>query len=135
MTDADERGLLNGLSRWRLVLVNALAGNLTEAETWLNRLRETQPNSPYRQLAERFWETWGRSNNLRTACEAANTFAAANRATLVEPLNTFGYANPQFEPSDMCIVAGVPEGTPIPGPGVPPPAEGTPVEPVGTPVG
>lgn len=104
MTAEEERALLAGFSRWSLVLANAILGEDDTAETWLNRLRETQPESPYRQVAERFWQTWQTTKDLTQACEAARSYAASNRAAVVEPLNSFGYANPQFEASDICVI-------------------------------
>ncbi|HBY98609.1 MAG: tetratricopeptide repeat protein [Ardenticatenaceae bacterium] len=104
MTAEEERALLTGFSRWRLVLAHTALGKTDEAETWLARLRETQPDSPYRQVAERFWQTWQSIRDLKQACDAANSYASSNRTTVVEPLNNFGYANPQFEANDICVL-------------------------------
>lgn len=104
MTAEEERTLLTSFSRWRLVLAYTILQKRDEAEAWLARLRESQPDSPYRQVAERFWRTWQTSEDLKQACDAANSYAAANRAAVVEPLNTFGYANPQVEADEICVV-------------------------------
>ncbi|HYN89581.1 MAG TPA: hypothetical protein VER55_13685 [Ardenticatenaceae bacterium] len=104
MSAEEERALLTAFSHWRLVLANTVLGREDEAEEWLSQLEDSQPASPYRTVAERFWETWERTSDLDDACEAANSYAAANRPLVVEPLNTFGYSNPQFEADDICIV-------------------------------
>jgi len=59
------------------------------------------PGSVYSDLAIVFWDSYLASNDHGLACRAAVAFAQSRPDVLV-PLNSFGYANRQYVPEDLC---------------------------------
>jgi hypothetical protein len=59
------------------------------------------PGSIYSELANAFWGVYITSNDHGLACEAAVAFGQS-RADVLSPLNSFGYSNRQYTPTDLC---------------------------------
>jgi hypothetical protein len=99
----DERPWLEALSWWRLMILNASAGQDDGIETayaMVAGLDPSMPAYPVRTLAERFQRSYRRDQSLLPACDYA---IDTDEAELVLGfLNGFGYANPFYEVQDLC---------------------------------
>lgn len=64
-------------------------------------LDETRPGVGFVHLAAAFWEGWLETRNEVTACNAVVDYARS-RPTSYEVLNSFGFANRDYTPQDLC---------------------------------
>jgi len=60
-----------------------------------------QPDNIYAQVVTVLWDTYLVDADLRAACEAVGTFAAAHPQT-ADVLADYGYGNPTFTPEEVC---------------------------------
>jgi hypothetical protein len=105
---ADERAFLTAFARWRLLLTYLQMGDVRSAQAEIDRLRaDYPPGVPGHEVAEMaglFWEGHLQGEGIVQAC--AGIVAAAERyASVLEFFNNnYGYANPWWEPEDLCPV-------------------------------
>lgn len=103
---AEERARLTAFAYWRFVLLDLLAGDLAAMDAHYAYLQANYPaGTPGHDtavLAETFRTAYDASGSLTAAC--AQVVAAAEAApSLQQFFNvTYGYANPWWEPVDIC---------------------------------
>lgn len=99
---AREHAWLQDLARWRLVMLHAKLGHEAERAAHAEALLGNEPGSatyPVTVLAERFQREYERSGDVAGACAYA---IGAETQMVLDFLNSFGYANPTYEPGDLC---------------------------------
>lgn len=100
----EERLWFDALAHWRLLVQAARAGAVEAAQTHYTRLSTDFPagqaGSPAAALAQHFWASFQQSQNVAYACRAA--LDAAESQTVLDFLNSFGYANPVYEREELC---------------------------------
>lgn len=86
-------------ARFRLLLATVRLGNIDQA-TAIYQTAQAE-DADYAVWSRAFWEAYQDSGNVDDGCQA--TIAATRSPpALLEPLNSFGYANPTFEAGDLC---------------------------------
>jgi len=103
---AEERAQLTAFARWRLLLTHLRAGDTASAQSEYNRLQADYPagatGHAVAALAEIFWTAYQAEGHIADGC--AELIAAARVDTSVQDFfnANYGYANPQWEPADLC---------------------------------
>ena len=91
---------------YRQMLVHLWRSDPAAADETLNFLQNAHPagspGSAYAALAMRVWEAFQEGGGRTAACQVAETFAAANAAEIIDPLN-YGYANRIYTAQDLCL--------------------------------
>ena len=104
----DEDKVLGAFARFRQIELAAAQGDAAAAKAAYEALAisapEGSPGETYAKLAEAFYAVFGSSGDYAQSCAAAVRFAekAANTYILLGT-QTFGYANYDYQPRDMCI--------------------------------
>jgi len=107
ITPAEERARLAAFARWRLVLTYLLVGELDGAQLEYNRLQADDPagaaGHDVAAMAATFWAAYLADGSVATGC-AEVVAAAAEADTSVQDFfnSNYGYANPWWEPVDLC---------------------------------
>lgn len=125
----NEREYLIAFARYRLMLAYTIANNISRAQRAHDQLMaqytapvpppvpEGQPtNTPappigplpgqdYASMADLFWQNFSVNRDIGRACQLVVGFARANPRVL-EPLNSFGFANRSYTAEDMCPYGG-----------------------------
>lgn len=102
-----ERATLSAYARFRIMVVYAVMGEADFAETAYRELRQAVPEGSaqraYVEMAQAFLEAY-RADRLEAGCAAARAYAESHAEAVLEPLGpaAFGYANPAYEPQDVC---------------------------------
>ncbi len=100
----EERQWFNALAHWRLMVQAVRAGDADAAQTHYTHLITDFPagraGSPVTALTQRFWASFQESQNVTYACRAA--LDTPESQTVLDFLNSFGYANPVYEREDLC---------------------------------
>jgi hypothetical protein len=68
-----------------------------------DELLTQQSEHIYAQVVRVLWDTYLLEGNLRAACEAVGSFAAAYPETAYV-LADYGYGNPSFTPEEVCPI-------------------------------
>ncbi len=103
---AEELAQLAAFARWRLLLTRLLAGDPAGAQLEYNRLQADHPAGAVGHdvavLAEAFWTAYLMDSHVADGC--AQVIAAAGTDTSVQDFfnANYGYANPWWEPVDLC---------------------------------
>lgn len=111
--DPAERRRLSAYAQYRIILIHALRGESSTAESALTLLLsahpEGDPGAPYAQLAASFWEAMLETGEVAAACQAAVNYALHHPNQVLIPLgsSTYGYLNREYRPIDICPFAGV----------------------------
>jgi hypothetical protein len=96
---------LSAFAQFRLVVIYLQSGQSDRANQAYGQLQSDFPQGAtghsYAEMGATLWKTLQGGSDLGTACRAASGYASANSQTILDPLY-FGYANPTYEPSDMC---------------------------------
>lgn len=99
---------LAAYATFRKVLTYLQMGDLGDAQVAYGILQNGHPSGAighsYAEMAQAFWEEYGASGNLAAACTAAQAYAAAHPAEILDPLY-YGYANPAYIAQDICPLA------------------------------
>jgi hypothetical protein len=104
---AGERAFLTAFARWRLLLTYLHMGDVGSAQAEINRLQADYPPGEVGhevvEMALTFWEVYLQGEGIVPAC--SEIVAAAERyASVLEFFNNnYGYANPWWEPEDLCL--------------------------------
>jgi len=102
----DEWAFLTAFARWRLVLANLRLGDAESAQAELNRLLADYPpgavGQEVAQMAREFWDAHLREESVAQGCRHIVASAASYDAVLAFFNNNYGYANPWWEPEDLC---------------------------------
>jgi hypothetical protein len=107
--EADERAFLTAFARWRLLLTYSQMGDVDSARAELNRLQVDYPagavGHEIAEIAGVFWDARVQGRSIVQSCSAV--VAAGERFVSVLEFfnNNYGYANPWWEPEDLCPVA------------------------------
>jgi hypothetical protein len=105
MDPPSERPILAAYASFRLMLTHLLMDEPSQAEethaSIMTDVPATGPASDFALLADAFWREYQASNDIRTACLVAQSFAESHQETILEPLY-YGYANPAYEATDIC---------------------------------
>lgn len=107
MTDpAEERARLIAFARWRLVLTCLLMGDSSGARAEYDCLQAGYPpgaaGHDVASLAEAFWPAYQAAGRLTDGCRQV-VATAGTHASVLDFFNTsYGYANPLWEPTDLC---------------------------------
>lgn len=99
----DERLWLEALAWWRLMIVDALAGNVEAMRgdyAAIVGLDLEAAGAPVQVLAERFQRSFEWDGDWVAACTYA--VDAPESGEVLGLLNSFGYANPVYELADLC---------------------------------
>ncbi len=99
--EESEREELTAFARYRLCLTYLLAGQTADADLVRDELLREQPEDIYAQVVTVLWDAYLAGADLRTACEAVTSFAAAHPETS-GMLADYGYANPTFTSEEVC---------------------------------
>jgi len=103
----EERLWFNALAHWRLLVQATRAGDADTAQIHhtqlINDFPPGQAGSPVTTLAQRFQASFEENQNMAYACQAA--LDAPETQTVLDFLNSFGYANPVYERDDLCPFA------------------------------
>ncbi|MCL5995043.1 MAG: hypothetical protein M1546_03175 [Chloroflexi bacterium] len=105
----DEAQVLAAFAYVRLMQTAAAAGDSASLQAAHDALvtaaPEKSPGELFQQLGEVFYSTYQQSGNYKQACDATTKFAERNQNTFtVLGVETFGYANYDYQAVDMCIV-------------------------------
>lgn len=104
-SEDEERQWLKALAYWRLMTVKTKVGREDEADQDYAALQATAPPDeagyPVVVIAERFRRAYQRDQDADNACAYAVGSDAAY--TILDFINSFGYANPVYELPDLCL--------------------------------
>jgi len=102
----EERAWLEILAQWRKVILAVMTERPVEAQAAYEALDvalgEQDPGVPVLVLAQRFWQAYQEGSDAAAACAFA--INALESEAVLDFLNSFGYANPIYEHSDLCPV-------------------------------
>jgi hypothetical protein len=105
MTAAEERAQLSAFARWRLVLTYLLIGRPQDAQLAYDSLQEDYSSGTGQnvaQMAHMFWTTYQNDDSITEACGAVIADVESHRPLLDFYNRNYGYANPHWEPKDLC---------------------------------
>jgi hypothetical protein len=102
----DEYNTLAAYAYYKQVVAYLFLGDRPAAMAVFDELKEQYSSSAqagYVQMAEAFL-TDSEELGLEGGCTSAREYASSNEALVLTPLGSaaFGYANPEFEPADVC---------------------------------
>lgn len=103
----EEQSALGAFAQFRLAQIALAQGNIAGAKSALASLASMPANAesqPYAAMAKAVSDALADSNDATVACNTAVAFAEKKPKTY-EQLGsaTFGFANPDYQPADMCI--------------------------------
>ena len=98
---SNELAELRSFALFRLALIAGYESKPELAEERVERLASTYERQIYAEVGVRWLAAYRQSGDAKTACEAANNFAAAN-PEVVNVLADYGYANPTFTAENVC---------------------------------
>lgn len=106
MSPADERALLAAFARWRLMLTYLQMDRLSDAQATYNRLQADYSagaaGHDVAVMGETFWAAYLAEGRVPDGCAAVVAAAEANTSLLDFFNQSYGYANPWWEPVDLC---------------------------------
>jgi len=98
---------LASYAHYRIMLLQIIQGNLSEAENTYNILQkefsQDQYSAPYTKMAKEFWQAYQENQNMNTACSAAIQYAAIHPEILI-PLGSYYHGDQShiYLPEDIC---------------------------------
>jgi hypothetical protein len=107
MNPEEERSRLSAYARYKMMMLYYLIGQPNFAQIMFNEMQSLYPSghplNPIAKLAGVF-HIHSQQDDLVEACRSARLYAADNSADILDILgpSAFGYANPEFEPEDVC---------------------------------
>jgi hypothetical protein len=125
----NEPQYLSAFARYRLMLAYTLKNNLDKAQAVHDELvtqyaappldvvpegsptptpvpyAGLQPGIEFATMADLFWQNFALNRDISRACSLVINYARSNSRVL-DVLNSFGYANRQYRPEDMCPFGG-----------------------------
>jgi outer membrane protein assembly factor BamD (BamD/ComL family) len=101
--DESKREELTAFALYRLSLTYLLLGETGQAQLARDKLLTQHPEHIYAQVMGVLWDTYLMDDDLRKACEAVGSFAAAHPET-AEVLAEYGYGNPTFTREEVCPI-------------------------------
>lgn len=106
--DPEERPRLEAYSRYRILLVHAVQGNLSAAQVVYDTLQTKFPPGvigySYAEMATLFWDEFTRSEEMSSACEQVIEYVTTFSDEVLRPLGSGFYGEQGFyyEPADVC---------------------------------
>ncbi|MFZ1240030.1 MAG: LysM peptidoglycan-binding domain-containing protein [Anaerolineae bacterium] len=101
-TRDNELDELRSFARYRLALAYAYSGEMEKAEVTVVEFLAAEPVNLYAQVADLWWQAYEKPQDAVAACAAVTAFAKDNPDTWLI-LFDFGYANPTFSESEVCV--------------------------------
>lgn len=101
----DERAQLTAFAHWRLMLIHLLRSEEDAAEAAYDLLVDEyldERGHPVAAMAETFWDAYEDTGQMADGCAAVVTDAQVGSAVLDFFNQAYGYANPWWEPLDLC---------------------------------
>lgn len=102
--EQEERHWLTAAAHWRLLLIETLDEDYAAAEAHLDHLQEIYPTGTpgheFAALAQMFWDAFLETGNIAYGCQDVTNAPAAQ--TVLQFFNSFGYANPVYNTTDLC---------------------------------
>ncbi|MEK6255969.1 MAG: hypothetical protein N2C13_01470 [Chloroflexota bacterium] len=99
---------LSAYAQFKLLVVYILQGNTSQAQIHFNEINAlyltNSPQRSYLDMAAVFLTAFHQSGDFEIACQEAHQYAAQHAAQILSPLGsqTYGYANPDYSPLDIC---------------------------------
>ena len=113
MNEVQEDKTLRSFARFRLMVAQAKRGDQPAAQAAMEQAVAT--GGPFAPVAQTFWNAYAQAKAIDPACQAVAAYMQ-NASDLLDILNSFGYANPSFDATDVCQGMGMgvllPEATP-----------------------
>jgi hypothetical protein len=104
-SEAEECARLAAFARWRLLLTRLQMGDPASAQSEYELLQaEYLPGRPgydVAVMADTFWTAYAAADSVPAGCSAIVAAASAGSSVL-EFLNSYGYANPIWQAADLC---------------------------------
>jgi hypothetical protein len=85
--DASAARSLRAFARFRLMLTDIVVGQEEDARTTLDEMRAQDDGTQFLRIALAFWDTYGMTADLQSACRQVTQFIKENPAAL-QPLNS-----------------------------------------------
>jgi hypothetical protein len=123
--DPSEAATLIAFARFRLMLTYVLSDDVGRAQSAYDQLQAlyapptpqtggdgqplptpsilTQPGVDFARMADLFWQNFSVNRDAKRACDTVTTYARSAPAGL-QALNSFGFANRQYQPGELCPV-------------------------------
>lgn len=105
---ADRPVQLAAYARFRRVLTRLRMDDFESARVHYQDLvashPQGDPGAGFSRMGQIFWEEYSASRDFDSACAAAQRFAEAKPAEVLEPLD-YGYSNPSYAPAGLCPAA------------------------------
>ena len=98
----NELNELREFAWFRWALAQAYAGNQAAAGSTVAALNKALPQGLYAPVANIWWSAYGTARDATAACAAVRAYAQS-KPEVWKILSDFGYANPTFNASDVCI--------------------------------
>lgn len=98
----NELNELREFAWYRQALALAYAGQKAEAGQAVAALTKAMPQGLYAPVANVWWSAYGTTADATAACAAVRAYAQT-KTDVWKILSDFGYANPTFSASDVCI--------------------------------
>jgi hypothetical protein len=100
----EEEHWFAALADWRLLLLELRLENVTNAQTYYERLMDDFPPATtghaVAAMAKRFWDSHTVHGDMALAC--AEAIRAPEAQDVLDFLNSFGYSNPTYTWGDLC---------------------------------
>lgn len=101
-TRDNELDELRSFARYRLALAHAYSGEMDKAKAVVAEFLAAEPTNLFAQVADLWWQAYEKPQDAAAACAAVTAFAKDNPDTW-QILFDFGYANPTFSESEVCV--------------------------------
>jgi len=99
MSEAEEKEALRSFACFRLTVAYVLNGEIAQATKNVGICRKL--GGYFAPVTEVFWQAFSESEDAEMACSEVTTYTERT-PELLDILNSFGYANPEFTPADVC---------------------------------
>jgi hypothetical protein len=93
---------LRDFARFRIVLLDAIVGQDDDARAVLEQLR-AEPDHPFARLALLFWDSYGMTAEVATACRQVNQLIREDPDAFLRPLNA-GPNGLGLTPDSVCLM-------------------------------
>jgi hypothetical protein len=94
---------LRAFAGYRLVVVDAIVGQEDDARAVQETLRQEAADSTFTRLALVFWDTYGMTGDLKTACGQVTRQVKENPAAL-EALSVVASSVPGLSADELCVI-------------------------------
>jgi len=100
-----EQAELGAYARFKIMTLYLILGQDDFASTAFQEMKNAYPSNSlgyaYVELSDAFRKAYTQGS-IAAGCEAANGYASSHSDQILQPLNSFGYGNPEYTPQDIC---------------------------------